>query len=340
VQRIDALFDVERTINGKRPSERLAVRQDLSAPLVDGLHVWLTAQMTKLSRNHDLAKAINYMLRRWDAFTRFLGDGRICLTNNAAERALRCVPLGRKAWLFCGSDRGGQRAAVLYTMIQSARLNNIDPQAWLADVLARIAECPVSRLRDLLPGMAASIDLTERGGIGSCCQANAAVAMEPLILQHPGMIHVLFSSAAGTLRQILKARGQPDPVAHFTDTLDWGPIQTSSFVEREKWFDQFAPTDVGACDWLDESAAKFKQAILADPERLIWISPRCQRDLSGLHWFLAEFGGEGAKMIIADHPLRGTWRDEPLASQRIAGRSNRPIARRLPTHGMGLIDLS
>lgn len=151
VQRIDALFDVERAINRKSASERLATRQDLSVPLVVELHVWLTAQLAKLSRNHDLAKAINYMLRRWDAFSRFLDDGRICLTNNAAERALRCVPLGRKAWLFCGSDRGGQRAAVFYTLIQSARLNNIDPQAWLADVLARIAEYPVARLCDLLP---------------------------------------------------------------------------------------------------------------------------------------------------------------------------------------------
>lgn len=151
VQRLDALFEIERAINGKSPSERLAVRQDLSAPLMSELHNWLTAQLGKLSRNHDLAKAINYMLRRWDAFTRFLDDGRICLTNNAAERALRCVPLGRKAWLFCGSDRGGQRAAVLYTLIQSARLNAIDPQAWLADVLSRIADHPAQRLHELLP---------------------------------------------------------------------------------------------------------------------------------------------------------------------------------------------
>jgi hypothetical protein len=76
------------------------------------------------------------MLRHWDAFTRFLDDRRICITNNAAERALRCVPLGRKAWLFCGSDRGGERAAIIYTLIQTAKLNNVDPQAWLADVLA------------------------------------------------------------------------------------------------------------------------------------------------------------------------------------------------------------
>lgn len=151
VQRLDALFEIERAINGKAPEERLTVRQDRSAPLMADLHAWLTAQLAKLSRSHDLAKAINYMLRRWGAFTRFLEDGRICLTNNAAERALRCVPLGRKAWLFCGSDRGGQRAAVLYTLIQTARLNEVDPQAWLADVLARIAEHPVNRLDELLP---------------------------------------------------------------------------------------------------------------------------------------------------------------------------------------------
>jgi len=111
----------------------------------------LTEQLSKLSRNHDLAKAINYMLRRWDAFTRFLGDGRVCITNNAAERALRGIALGRKSWLFCGSDRGGQRAAVMYSLIGTAKLNNVDPQAWLADVLARIAGHPASRLDELLP---------------------------------------------------------------------------------------------------------------------------------------------------------------------------------------------
>jgi len=151
VQRIDTLFDVERRINGKDAAERLAVRQELSVPLMAELPAWLTAQLARLSRNHDLAKAINYMLRRWDAFTRFFDDGRICLTNNAAERALRCVPLGRKAWLFCGSDRGGQRAATLYTLIQTARLNDVDPQAWLADVLARIAEHPARQLDQLMP---------------------------------------------------------------------------------------------------------------------------------------------------------------------------------------------
>lgn len=103
----------------------------------------MQAQLGKLSRNHDLAKAINYVLRRWPAFTRFLDDGRVCITNNAAERALRGVTLGRKSWLFCGSDRGGQRAAVIYALIGTARLNYVDPQAGLADVLTRIAEQPV-----------------------------------------------------------------------------------------------------------------------------------------------------------------------------------------------------
>jgi hypothetical protein len=151
VQKLDALFDIERAANGKSAAERLAMRQELSVPLMADLHVWLHAQLARLSRNHDLAKAINYMLRRWDAFTRFLEDGRVCITNNAAERALRCVTLGRKSWLFCGSDRGGQRAAVMYSLIGTAKLGDVDPQAWLADILARIAEHPVSRLDDLLP---------------------------------------------------------------------------------------------------------------------------------------------------------------------------------------------
>lgn len=151
VQKLDAIFEIERSINGLGPAKRLDTRREHSAPLMDDLHNWLQAQLAKLSRNHDLAKAINYMLRRWPAFTLFLADGRACLSNNAAERALRCVPLGRKAWLFCGSDRGGDRAAVLYTLIQTAKLNDVDPQAWLADVLARIADHPASRLDELLP---------------------------------------------------------------------------------------------------------------------------------------------------------------------------------------------
>jgi transposase len=151
VRRIDALFDIERTINGESAARRKAVRQELSAPLVADLEVWMREQRTKLSRGNDVAKAMDYMLKRWSVFTRFLDDGRICLSNNAAERGLRGIALGRKSWLFCGSDRGGQRAAVMYSLIVTAKMNDVDPQAWLADVLARIAEHPVQKLDDLLP---------------------------------------------------------------------------------------------------------------------------------------------------------------------------------------------
>ena len=151
VRRIDALFDIERTINGKSPEERLAVRREHSAPLVADLHAWMREHRAGLSGKNDVAKAMDYMLKRWAAFARFLEDGRICLTNNAAERALRGIALGRKSWLFAGSDRGGQRAAVMYSLIITAKMNDIDPQAWLADVLARIADHPASKLDELLP---------------------------------------------------------------------------------------------------------------------------------------------------------------------------------------------
>lgn len=151
VRRIDALFDIERTINGHQAPERRAVRQHQSAPLVAELECWMRDQRAKLSRHDPVAKALDYMLTRWPAFTRFLDDGRICLTNNAAERALRGIALGRKAWLFCGSDRGGQRAALMYSLIVTAKMNDIDPQAWLTDVLARIADHPARHLDELLP---------------------------------------------------------------------------------------------------------------------------------------------------------------------------------------------
>ena len=151
VRRIDELFEIERAINGQTPERRRAVRQELSAPLVANLEAWMREQRAKLSRGNDVAKAMDYMLKRWAAFTRFLGDGRICLSNNAAERGVRGIALGRKSWLFCGSDRGGERAAVMYSLIVTAKMNDIDPQAWLADVLARIAEHPVQKLDKLLP---------------------------------------------------------------------------------------------------------------------------------------------------------------------------------------------
>jgi hypothetical protein len=151
VRQIDALFEIERAIHGRGTEERRAYRQQHSAPLVETLEVFMRDACIRLSRNHDLFKAMNYMLKRWSSFTRFLDDGRVCLSNNAAERALRGIALGRKSWLFCGSDRGGQRAAAMYSLIVTAKMNDVDPQAWLADVLARIAEHPAHRLDELLP---------------------------------------------------------------------------------------------------------------------------------------------------------------------------------------------
>ena len=151
VRRIDALFDIERGINGQSADERLRIRKEQSAGLLSELEGWLRAERTRLSRSASVAQPIDYMLKRWDRFARFIDDGRICLTNNAAERALRGFALGRKSWLFAGSERGADRAAVMATLIMTAKLNDIDPQAWLADVLARIAAHPVHRLDDLLP---------------------------------------------------------------------------------------------------------------------------------------------------------------------------------------------
>ena len=151
MRRIDALFEIERPINGKTHDERRVARQILSKPLVEELQLYMREQRAKLARGHDLAKAIDYITKRWDAFTLFLDDGRVCLSNNAAERALRGIALGRKSWMFCGSDRGGQRAAAMYSLIVTAKMNGVDPQAWLADVPARIAAHPAHRLDELLP---------------------------------------------------------------------------------------------------------------------------------------------------------------------------------------------
>ena len=131
--------------------ERLRVRREQSAPLLASLEVWLRDERSRLSRSASVAKPIDYMLKRWDRFARFIDDGRICLTNNAAERALRGFALGRKSWLFAGSERGADRAAAMTTLIMTAKLNDIDPLAWLADVLTRIADIPQARLPELLP---------------------------------------------------------------------------------------------------------------------------------------------------------------------------------------------
>ena len=151
MQKFDAVFAAERAINGLSPAERLAVRRKEIAPLVNELIEWMKRERAKLSNHNAVAKAMDYMLKRVDAFTRFLQDGRICVSNNAAERELRGIALGRKSWLFAGSDRGGERAAIMFTLIRTAKLNDVDPQAWLADVLTRIADHKINDLAALLP---------------------------------------------------------------------------------------------------------------------------------------------------------------------------------------------
>jgi len=151
VRRIDELFAIEREINGLAREQRVAVRAQRSRPLVDDLERWMRQERRRLSSRSPLAKAMEYSLKRWEAMTRFLEDGRICMTNNAAERAVRGIAMGRKNWTFAGSDNGGRRAAAIYTLIETCKLNDIDPRAWLADVLARVADHPAKRIAQLLP---------------------------------------------------------------------------------------------------------------------------------------------------------------------------------------------
>jgi transposase len=151
LDRIGALFDIERLIAGSPAERRRSVRQHMAKPRLDELGVWLDAQLQKIPGRSDLAGAICYARSRWDALSRYLDDGRLELSNNAAENAIRPVALGRKNWLFAGSDSGGERAALFYTLIRTATLNGIEPEAYLRDLIARIGSHPVSRLHELLP---------------------------------------------------------------------------------------------------------------------------------------------------------------------------------------------
>ena len=148
-QAASGTIEIELASGARMRITGVRVRKEQSAPLLATLEAWLREQRARLSKSSAVAGPIDYMLRRWDRFARFIDDGRICLTNNAAERALRGFALGRK--LFAGSERGADRAAVMATLIMTAKLNDIDPQAWLADVLARIAEHAAQRLDELLP---------------------------------------------------------------------------------------------------------------------------------------------------------------------------------------------
>jgi hypothetical protein len=151
LKRIAALYRIENEIRGRPLDERQQIRQERARPLLESLHVWLTECVPKLSRKSEVAVAIHYALGRWRQLLRYVSDGRLEIDNNAAERALRAVALGRKNYLFQGSDAGGERAAAMYSLIGTAKLNGLDPEAYLSYVLSRIADHPMQRIQELLP---------------------------------------------------------------------------------------------------------------------------------------------------------------------------------------------
>jgi hypothetical protein len=151
LERIAALYGIEKEIHGRTPEERLAARNKRSRPLLESLKQWLEETLGKLSKKSDTAMAVRYALGRSSALTRYCADGRLEIDNNAAERSLRAVALGRKNYLFAGSDRGGESAAALYSLIGTAKLNGIDPEAYLRNLLSRVAEHPINRIAELLP---------------------------------------------------------------------------------------------------------------------------------------------------------------------------------------------
>jgi hypothetical protein len=151
LERIAALYGIEKEIRGRPAEERQQVRNARARPLLESLRQWFEATLPKLSRKSDTTAAIRYALSRWDALLRYSNDGHIEIDNNAAERALRAVALGRKNYLFAGSDTGGERAAAIYSLIGSAKLNGLDPEAYLREVLSRIADHPITRIEELLP---------------------------------------------------------------------------------------------------------------------------------------------------------------------------------------------
>src|SRR3984957_14364720 len=151
LERIAQLYGIEKEIRGRSPDERREVRQTRSRPMLQAMHVWLKTTLLKLSKKSELARAIQYALEHWTALLVFVDDGRVEMDNNAAERALRTVALGRKNYLFAGSDAGGERVAAIYSLLGSAKLNGIDPEAYMTEVLRRIADHAINRIGELLP---------------------------------------------------------------------------------------------------------------------------------------------------------------------------------------------
>jgi len=164
LERIGALYAIEQKIRGRLPYERRAVRQEYSRPLLDAIKTWMEQTLKTLSQKSATAKAIHYALRRWDALERYCDDGRIEIDNNAAERALRCVALGRKNYLFAGSDAGGEHAAAIYSLLGTAKLNGHNPEAFLREVLTRIADHPINRVDELLPWQLQPVNTTPLTG--------------------------------------------------------------------------------------------------------------------------------------------------------------------------------
>jgi transposase len=151
LERISALYVIEREVRGEPPEVRQAARQFRAKPLLESMHDWLHDALARLSAKSETSKAIRYMLDRWQALTRYVDDGRMEIDNNIAEQVLRTVAMGRKNWLHCGSDAGGERAAAMYSLIGSAKMNGLDPFAYLRHVLTHLPDHPITRIEEMLP---------------------------------------------------------------------------------------------------------------------------------------------------------------------------------------------